>query len=312
MATTTNSPVTTATSHDYRASAQVLSGRLEHPVDQRIHPQAPVSLEDRRDGHFFQRAERYTLEGVVSFKSGYTHVSGSRSRKGQGWITLSTSVVEGLNVLDVITADRVVAQVSTDHPAESGHVPHVTFLGTHFENMRIAGYAAEVELDLGIVGAKPEDDAFYTEDSAFLDRVQRQCETIAFAPGLPCELREQYDEELRLIAEIRRQPKDPGREKPKKLTLQCSLVKSISPVPVAKSFGNLLQIPGFGIVSLGKIDITETVEIKNRPGSNGNAQERYSEIGTLFQVTMGDLQLGCVGQGSVQVTTATANGHNKP
>ncbi len=57
----------------------------------------------------------------------YTQVAGNRSTKsGQGWTTLTTSVIEGLNVLDVVTADRVVGQTITEHPLE-GYVPSDQF-----------------------------------------------------------------------------------------------------------------------------------------------------------------------------------------
>src|SRR6266568_2304740 len=99
--------------HDFHAEAHALSGNLQLPVRQPIYKQAAVTLTGYDGGHFFQRTEKYSLEGVISFDAGYTHVSGSPSeKKGHGWITLATSVLEGLNVLDVITADRVVAQAS--------------------------------------------------------------------------------------------------------------------------------------------------------------------------------------------------------
>src|SRR3984957_6474837 len=108
-------------SHKYHAAANVLSGHLRQPVDQEIYRQAPVALNDLRGGHFFQRAQNYSLEGLISFTSGYTRVSGNRSLKNHGWVTVATSVVEGLNVADVITVDRLVTQTSTEHPIESGH-----------------------------------------------------------------------------------------------------------------------------------------------------------------------------------------------
>ena len=85
-------------------------------------------------------------------------MSGSRSLKHHGWVTLSTSIMEGLNVFEVITADRVVSQVSTEHlPARSpgkdpDHVPRVTFVGSQFKNLRVGGLPVKLTLDLGICG----------------------------------------------------------------------------------------------------------------------------------------------------------------
>ena len=81
---------------------------------------------------FRQSVEETSLEGLISFKAGHTRASGTKIEKKDlwgndhsGWVTLSTSVIEGLNVFEVITADRVVAQVSTEHAMEKGHVPKV-------------------------------------------------------------------------------------------------------------------------------------------------------------------------------------------
>jgi hypothetical protein len=293
-------------SHKYHAEANILNGHLRQPVDQEINQQAPVKLNDLRGGHFFQRAERYSLEGLISFRSGYSHVSGNRSLKNHGWVTLATSVLEGLNVLDVITADRVVAQVSTEHPLDDGHTPHVTFLGTHFENLRVGGYKVEVELDLGICGERPQGDKLYTSDLGFLDRVERQCAGIARAPGLPSAVQTEYDTDLKTIDELK--ARGPGEKSngsgkngsgPK---VVCSLVKSIGPIPIpgVKSFGNVLEIPGFGVVSLAELRVGEKIyEPSVRPSN-------------YFDVTMLRLEMGCIGDGQASAGNITANGHHQP
>src|ERR1700751_3484275 len=90
-------------SHDYHAEAHVLSGKLERPIEQEIEEHAPVSLQDRRGGHFTRFTETVSIEGLITFSKGKSRVSGSRSLKHNGWVTLSTSVLEGLNAFEVIT-----------------------------------------------------------------------------------------------------------------------------------------------------------------------------------------------------------------
>jgi len=291
-------PIKKTEFHEYHADAQLLSGHLQRPVEREIDEQAFVSLKGRRDRHFFQRAERYSADGLISFESGYTRVSGSHAEK-HGWVTLATAVLEGLNVLEVITADRVVAQVSTEHPPEDGHVPSVTFLGTRFENLRISGYPVDLEFDLGIYGDKPAHDRPYSEDSDFLDRMQRQGEGLASILILPGQLRVQYDRELKHLAEVRKRPRIYGEGY--KSTLKCSLVKSVGAIPTAQSFGNVLEIPGFGTVTLAKVEIEQT----------GN-EDSDDNVTTYFDLTMLDIKMGSVAEGSVQAVNVGANGKTRP
>src|SRR5258708_3126118 len=171
--------------HVFHAGAHILSGHLEHPIKQPIEHYGNVVLEKtRREGLITESVGETSVEGLISFKAGHTRVSGSQLKNKKdiwgndhsGWVTQSTSVLEGFNVGDVITADRVVAQVSAEHPLTypGGHVPKVTFLGTHFENLQVAGYPVQLELNLGFCGNTPEGDRPYLEDIGFLDRGQRQ------------------------------------------------------------------------------------------------------------------------------------------
>src|SRR6202158_631391 len=135
--------------HYYHADASALGGYFESPVAQIIAPQASMSLSPA-GGYGSVRSENFRIEGVLSYRSASTQVSGHLSKKeGKGWMTLVTSVVEGLNVLDVITADRLSVQISTEHPLERDY-PKVTFLGTSFENFKVAGCPVDVSVDFNI------------------------------------------------------------------------------------------------------------------------------------------------------------------
>src|SRR5260221_9555423 len=102
--------------HTFHAEASVLEAQLRRPLQQEVLPQAYVKL-PFHGGYLSERAENYRLEGVISFESAYTQVAGNPSPKpGHGWVTLATSAIEGLNILDVVTPDRLGAQISTEHP----------------------------------------------------------------------------------------------------------------------------------------------------------------------------------------------------
>jgi len=155
-----------ARSHYFHAEAHALAGKLKLPFEEQIKKQAFVKLEGNlaeltveeraQQNYFSQHAKNFRLEGIFSYTAAHTQVSGHQSEKHDGAsVTLATSVVEDLNVLNVVTADRVVAQISTTHiPGQ--YCPHVTFLGTHFENLRIARHRAEPYLKLDLAGARAE------------------------------------------------------------------------------------------------------------------------------------------------------------
>ena len=143
----------------FHAEAHALTGKLNKPFEEQIKEQAFVKLEGHsqelllkgeelgrlkerkaQKNYLSQHTKNYRLEGIISYSAAYTQVSAHRSKRDPDrLVTLATSSVENLNILNVVTADRVVAQVSTTHLPDQ-YSPQVTFLGTHFENLRIAGH----------------------------------------------------------------------------------------------------------------------------------------------------------------------------
>ncbi|MGA8270762.1 MAG: hypothetical protein WB919_04330 [Candidatus Sulfotelmatobacter sp.] len=314
--------------HVYHAEAEVLSGQLEHPIKQPIENYGHLLLDKtRREGLFTESIGETSVQGLISFKAAHTRVSGSQLQNKRdvlgndhsGWVTQSTSVLEGLNVVDVLTADRVVAQVSTTHPMVDGHVPRVTFLGTRFENLRIAGYPVEVVLNLGICGAKPEGDLTYLQDTDFLDRVQSQYDGIADAKGLPESLEKQYDAKIAYIDDLKKRARNgsgdarnDGRNGYSKL--QCSLVKSIGPIPIpgVRTFGNMIFIPDFGTVSLAEIEVGTGPSDGGFPDNSRDGSVSEPSYSNYFTLHMLDMHLGCPTSASSKVATAAANGQTHP
>jgi hypothetical protein len=131
--------------YHYNAHGHGLSARFERPVEHLIDVQAASSL-PTIGGHGNARVNDFKFQEFVSFKTAYSHVSGSQKREDGTYTTLTTATIEGLNILDVVTADRIVARLASQHPSEH-HEPHIVVLGSKFDNLRIAGCPAEVELN---------------------------------------------------------------------------------------------------------------------------------------------------------------------
>jgi hypothetical protein len=304
MATTSGSP-----NSKVYSNAHVLSGRLQRPVDQIIERHAEIVLTEK-DRHLTRFIEGVNIEGLVSFQRGRTRVSRSLSLKNDpknnGIVTVSTAVVEGLNVFEVITANRVVAQVSTDYPLDSGrrgrdgspepaNYPHVTFLGTHFDSVLVNGGLLTIKLDLGMIGER-EGDKSYLSHRDFLKRVKEQNEQnegIANKKKLP-ELRRMFADRAAAVGTLKKSPK-----------VTFSIVESIDnldaiPIPGVDVVGNVLILPHFGTVALGEVEVSEVIHEGSDVPSN------------YFELTMFKINMGCVGHGTVTGVVAASNGHSGP
>ena len=121
--------------YSFRADANALGGYLEAPCEKCIPTLAPVSL-PAVGGFAMARSEAFTLDEIVRFSSAYTRVSGRQHADGSASI-LITAAVEGLNLLEVVTARRVVAQVSILVP-ENGPL-EISLIGSRFEGLLLAG-----------------------------------------------------------------------------------------------------------------------------------------------------------------------------
>jgi hypothetical protein len=273
--------------HYYQAEAEALSGKLTSPLAQEIKPPTYVKLSEQ-GGYLSQHVDNYRLGGVVSFRSAYTQVGGSlESKPDHGWNTLTTAVIEGLNVLDVFTADRIVTQISTDHPLV-GYVPTVTFLGTRFENLRIAGYPVELDMDLDILGPKPKKDAPYASDRDFIERVVAQRDRINSLKDVPADVSARYN---RLPAITSNQG-----------SVKCSLVNRVEGAYPGRSFGNAIDVPNFGKIYLASL----TLEQSDFNAKSGTPKK------TTISLTMIEMQMGCVGDGTVLGGGGKTNGGTVP
>jgi hypothetical protein len=149
----------------YHANAHVLSATFTRPLQHVVEVQGASSL-PTIGGHGKGRVEDFRFEHFISVKRGYTHVSGTpqelevevedkvkgetRVEKQTHFTTLVTAVAEGVNILDVVTADRIVARFASNHTFddEKYKEPHFTLVGSKFENLQIAGCTIEVPLDI--------------------------------------------------------------------------------------------------------------------------------------------------------------------
>ncbi len=205
--------------HYFHADAVALGGSITTPVQKNIDVQASLSLAPV--GGFAARTDgAFNLHEIVSTTATRSQVSGHRSDKGSP-LTMSTSVTEGLNVLNVVTARRAVAQIASEHPPEGGPA-RVKFLGTHFEDLRVQGNAVEVILDTDVFGHG--DDGKFPKLRPIHDKqlLKRVCSAYSDKNG----------------------------------NFVCSLVKEIEGFPGKIEKPNVLIVPDFGRVVLAELVVS--------------------------------------------------------
>ena len=127
----------------FHAGGKAFSASFERPIPVHVPVQAAVSL-PTIGGHGHARVDEFEVPRLVKIQSAHSHVSGDYQDENTATSQVTTTVL-GLNILDLITADRISARLSSQHKrdAEEGHV---LAIGSSFENLRIAGYLFKIKL----------------------------------------------------------------------------------------------------------------------------------------------------------------------
>jgi|HubBroStandDraft_1064217.scaffolds.fasta_scaffold16401_4 hypothetical protein len=236
----------------YHAEANSLGGFIEKPFEKIIPLQSSVSLPSV-GGYATTRTHAFNFEEIVSCRSAYTRVSGSQSREDAPWSTLTTAVVEGLNILDVVTADRIVAQISADYPAYGGP-PRYSLIGSRFEGLRLGGHET-FPLPSGCLqepvrGEDPSQSQLTLAN--FEQAAREQADNIVNA-AKQCDDREGYGWLVERFGWL-----CSGRELEEDRWVLCSLLAGVDQTDSVKSFGHVVEIPDFGRVFLGELMVSRS------------------------------------------------------
>jgi hypothetical protein len=210
----------------YHACAHAFSANFTRPFHHQIDIQAQSAL-PVIGGHGNSRVEGFEFRDFISFKKGYSHVSGGHQADDDSHNTLATAVLENLNMFDVLSVDRVVSRLYSKHPPNQKE-GNITWIGSKFENLRIAGCPIEIELNVPL----------------FQDLLTYEAAEKAFAKG----------GEFRKIAEDPLNTGDALKPSNANGVFLCSIVKKIkTDCPGVKVEGHSIFVPGFGKVFLGEL-----------------------------------------------------------
>jgi hypothetical protein len=271
----------------YHAHGTAISGAITRPVSHVIDTTASTALpiiggaaSAAAGNTVFNHPQ---LGNILSFKSASTQLAGSFNDSDRTHNTLITVTVEGLNVLDTVTADRIVLKLSAQHNS-SEEEGHIIPLGSSFENLKIAGHPVEVELDHELFAGCDTYAGFkarYKKDKVFRGRVRKQFLWGDYDPDTPQFLTDRFKWHT-------------GEDTPpeSKGLVPCTLVKSVkhNQPKVLKTYGNVIIVPQFGKVFLGEMIVKNSA--------------RY--------VTMIRLELGSPIAGNMAIAMLQGNGADWP
>jgi len=127
----------------FHGHGHALSGEFRHPLLALIPAQASASLSSI-GGIAVAHSENFHFQDFVCFKSAHTHISGKR-RRDETFVTHVSTVVKGLNILDMVKADRIISRLTSIHDPREPE-GHIIADDTRFEGLVIDG--AEVKVTL--------------------------------------------------------------------------------------------------------------------------------------------------------------------
>ena len=278
----------------YHADASPIGGTINRPFSGFVPSHTSLSLP--LVGGFVEKQRKgRPWKNIVTYSNESAHVSGSRKDEAEDgpWTTQVSATIEHLNILEVVTADKVVAQLSVAHPFDGGH-PTISVVGSQFINLRISGQLIEPVIKYDLFAdhdssSDPDPKKRYPKQAwpkqqQFLDKVEKQL----------TDAKDTYTKKYKgapLPAWIKNHfhPVEPGQGLNGRDYIICSLIDQLPEMPPGfpgVTCGHGIYVPGFGKVYFGEVIVHQ---------------------GT-FTVSMVRAQLGSPVGGAISAAVVRSNG----
>lgn len=232
--------------HFYNAQAHALGGFIRRPISQVVNGGADSSL-STVGGYHSAQAGSFAVANIISFTNARTQCLGSYDVGEVAHNSTATAVVEGFNFQNIVTCDRIVSQLNIRF-FDKDQVPEIVPTGCQFIGLRVNGFPVNAELHIGAFTSCHNLSKlrnFYSTDSA----LRANLDTISLwrddPNELPVELRKRVTASAPDVL-----PESSG-------TVITSLLAAPISVPGATTYGNVLEIPGFGLVHFAEFILTE-------------------------------------------------------
>jgi hypothetical protein len=225
----------------FQSDAHSLGGSIQHPTAKMIPSQAHSSL-PAVGGHVTTTTGEFNHDSIVSCRAAYTRVSGREHQTDGPWSMVVTSVIEDLNILEVITAKRIVAQMSIEYSQASGHYPTVSFAGTHFEGVRLGNHDLTLTMNPTLLNLKHNGDGSLSHKH--FEQVGREQgkKIVKSAAG----------ERSKWVRD-RFGWMDSHQKSGEDRCVLCSVVDGVNHEIPGNPYGHVVEIPNFGRVFFGEL-----------------------------------------------------------
>jgi hypothetical protein len=138
----------------FSAYANTVSAVLQQPAKAFLSdaPTAAIPITGGLSSHSKENIS-LRIESHEVLRAGRVSATVLAEQRGDQYVTLATTTVERLNILDVITADAVVSRVTAVYPAGDNrqanpklHKARFYLIGSHIDSLKIAGDPEDLEM----------------------------------------------------------------------------------------------------------------------------------------------------------------------
>ena len=231
----------------YNAQACAIGGSIVRPVVQNINAPA-ASVLSCTGGYHTAVMENFQLENIIFIRRAVTQVSGSRGNNSYN--SFASVEIEGLNIENEVTADRIVAKLSNT-VAVGGDEPSFSAGGCLFVNLRIGGVLVEPELAIDLHSR--------LNTMSALEKAWNNT-----SDGDHNALRSAARQWYLGSSDIQQEETNPGgnpiraAEKTRKGQIRTSLIKEIKGnISHLGRSGMMLEVPNFGKISLCEMFVSK-------------------------------------------------------
>ena len=271
--------------HYFHADASAIGGYITRPFTGFVPSHSSVSL-PVVGGVIEKHHKGRVWKNTVNYSNTSATVSGKKQEEDGPWVTEVTAAIDDLNIREIITAKKIVAQLSVEHP-HVGYTPKIYLTGSQFVDLRISGIPITPILNYDIfenyeVAATGYPAKSWAKQNSLSKHVERQyTEAKSGSEEVPDWIKHHFHW------------LESGEKSNTRDSLVCSIVDGFEGVPKnfpGKVFAHSIYVRDFGRIFFGEVIVE----------------------GGTYSLSMIRVKLGSPVGGAISAGTVRSNGSTYP